>query len=236
MKYIYVLLAFTFVVFLTACNSNQSLSANLIQNGSAELSKYDSIPPGWQNIRGHWVTLEGDSVHHSYGFAQQGDHYFFAGNCAVGILQQDVSVSQYASRIDEHKQPFVFKGYEQSLDQGPNSDQGMISIEGLDSSKNKILYTFSSDTARSISKWQQLSDSFSAPAATRFIRIQLIAIRHVGGDNDGYFDNITLTAPATGVDKKWLFIIITIVLLVVAALVFIYKRNSKKKMKSVNSK
>ncbi|MFI5186164.1 MAG: hypothetical protein ACHQF0_05535 [Chitinophagales bacterium] len=230
MKNIFIFLSFTAVIFITGCGSNQPSSANLIQNGSAELPKYDSVPPNWQNVQGHWVTLEGDSIHHDFAFAQEGNRYFFAGNDTLAILQQDVSVSQFASRIDEQKQSFVFKGYEQSLDQGPNSDQGMISIQGTDSSKTKILYTFNSDTARSISKWQPLIDSFLVPPATRFIRIQLIAIRHVGGDNDGYFDNISLTTQTTGfvLDKKWLFIIIAIVLLAVATSV-IYKKNRSKK-------
>lgn len=231
MKNIFAFLSFALAVLITGCGGNQSPSANLIENGSAELPKYDSIPPNWQNVQGHWVALEGDSIHHDFAFAQEGNRYFFAGNDTLAILQQDVSVSQYASRIDEQKQSFVFKGYEQSLDQGPNSDQGMISIQGLDSSKTKILYTFNSDTARSISKWQQLSDSFLVPAATRFIRIQLIAIRHVGGDNDGYFDDISLTTQTTGFafDKKWLLIIIAVVLLVAVLSVFIYRKNQSKK-------
>jgi hypothetical protein len=182
--------------------------------------------------------LEGDSVHHDYGFAREGKYFFFAGHDSLGILQQDVDVSQYAAGIDAHKQLFVFSGYAQSLDQGPNSDQGMISIKGLDSSKNKTLYSFSSDTTRSLSKWLPLNDSFAAPIATRFIRIQLIAVRHVGGDNDGYFDNISLTTQTTAFvfDKKWLFIIIAIVLMVVAVSVFTYKKNRRKRMKPAEQK
>lgn len=216
------------LLLLGACNSNRHSSQNLLVNGSAELPKYDSIPPGWQNVQGHWVTLEGDSIHHDFGYAKEGNRYFFAGNDTLGILQQDVSVSDYASGIDAHKQSFVFNGYAQSLDQGPNSDQAMFTVEGFDISKNKTLYTFNSDTTRSIGKWLQVRDSFIAPISTRFIRIQLISIRHVGGDNDGYFDNISLTTQTTGsaFDKKWLFIVMVIVL-VFAIGFFIYKKRKR---------
>ncbi|HMG69435.1 MAG TPA: hypothetical protein VK588_17175 [Chitinophagaceae bacterium] len=216
------------VLLAAACNSNDHPSLNLLVNGSAEVPKYDSIPPGWQNVQGHWVTLEGDSTHHDFGFAKEGHHYFFAGNDTLGVLQQDVNVSDYADGIDANKQSFVFSGYAQSLDQGPNSDQAMITIKGLDNSKNKTLYTFISDTTRSIGKWLQVRDSFVAPISTRFIRVQLIAIRHVGGDNDGYFDNILLTTKSTGsaFDKKWLFIAIAIVL-VIAIGFFIYKKRKR---------
>ena len=223
--YIYLLL------LIAACNSNRHPSQNLLVNGSAEEPRYDSIPRGWTSVQGPWHMLEGDSEHHDYGFAQEGKYYFFAGQDTLGILQQDVDVSKYATGIDAQKQLFTFHGYAQSLDQGLNSDQAMLTIQSLDGSKSKTLYSFSTDTTRSIGKWLPLSDSFVAPALTRFIRIQLIAIRHVGGDNDGYFDDMTLTTQTTDfIDKKWLFIIIAIVLLVGGISVFVYSRNRRKKI------
>ena len=217
------------LLFVIGCKSYNGSLPNLIVNGSAELPKYDSIPTGWQSVHGPWATLEGDSASHSYGFAQEGKHYFFAGYCAVGILQQDVNVSQYASRIDKQKQPFVVKAYEQSLDQGPNSDQGMISIQALDRSKTKILYSFTSDTARSLSKWRPLYDSFPAPATTRFIRIQLIAVRHVGGDNDGYFDNISLTAIPANSFNTMLVIVVAMIVLLGAGIFALAKKRKRNK-------
>ena len=230
MKNIIVVLIFASILFVAGCGRNQASSENLIQNGSAELPPYDSIPRGWTSVQGPWHMLEGDSEHHDYGFAHEGKYFFFAGNDTLGILQQDVDVSKYSREIDAHKQFFTFHGYAQSLDQGPNSDQAMLTILGLDSSKNKTLYSFSTDTTRSIGKWLPLSDSFVAPVQTRFIRIQLIALRHVGGDNDGYFDDLSLTTQTTAfIDKKWLFVIIVIVLLVGGISVFVYRRNRRKK-------
>jgi len=222
--YIYLL------ILATACNSHGHPSENLLVNGSAELGRYDSIPPGWTSVQGPWHMLEGDSEHHDYGFAQEGKYFFFAGQDTLGILQQDVDVSKYATGIDAHKQLFTFHGFAQSLDQGPNSDQAMLTIQGLDSSKGKTVYSFSTDTTRSIAKWLPLSDSFVAPVSTRFIRVQLIAIRHVGGDNDGYFDNLILTTSSAGNQlSRNLLIIGAIALLFIVVLVIVYRNRSARK-------
>lgn len=182
------------LLLIASCNKRDEPLQNLIINGSAELPRYDSVPPNWINVQGHWVSPEGDSASHDCAFAQNGKHLFFAGNDTLGILQQDVSVSNYAKDIDAHKQQFIFNGYVYSLDQGPNSDQAQIIITGLDSSKTKITTIFNTDSTRSLNKWKLVADTFFAPPSTKFLRVQLIAIRHVGGDNDGYFDNIILNA------------------------------------------
>ena len=237
MKNIFILLIFASAVLMTGCGGDQSPSANLIQNGSAELPVYDSIPAGWVNVKGHWISVKGDSTIHNYAYAQNGKYHFFEGQDLSGILQQDINLDKYASAIDAHKQGFIFSGYVKSFPQDP-PDQATITITGLDDSKNKSLYTFSSDTISSVNNWQQVTDTFIAPVSTRFIRVQLIATRRNGADNDGYFDNIILTTQTTGFvfDKKWLFIIIAIVLLAVTASVIIYKKNSRKQMKSTGNK
>jgi hypothetical protein len=215
------------LLLVTSCDKHDEQLQNLVINGSSELPKYDSVPPGWTNVQGHWATLEGDSSHHDFGFAQAGKYYFFAGNDTLGILQQDINVSDYAAGIDMHKQQFIFSGYVQSLDQGSNSDQSQIILTGLDSSKSNALYKYDSDTIRSIGKWRPLTDTFIAPVATRFIRVQLIAIRHVGGDNDGYFDNMALTAvPVSSGYNIILIIAIVIICCLCIAFYFIKKKRS----------
>ncbi len=82
------------------------------------------------------------------------------------ILQQDVDVSKYAKTIDDKKQKFILSGFEQTLDQGPLSDQGMLKVQCLDASKNKTLYSDSTDTLMSVSKWQAIADTFLAPSST----------------------------------------------------------------------
>src|ERR1019366_9805708 len=103
------------VTIYSSCNKP---SANLIFNGSAEIPSYDSVPKGWQNIQGKWVSAEGDSAHHDYAHAQDSSHYFFGGYGLICVLQQDVDVSKYAKTSDGKKQKFIVSGSEQTLDQG----------------------------------------------------------------------------------------------------------------------
>ncbi len=207
------------LLFITACTPKPS--ANLIANGSAEIPRYDTVPNGWQNIKGNWVSAEGDSAHHDYAHAQDSSHYFFGGYGLLCILQQDADVSKYAKSIDDKKQRFVLSGFEQTLDQGPLSDQGMLKAECLDASKNQILYSDSTDTLMSKTKWKAIADTFLAPSATRYIRVQLVAFRNVGGDNDGYFDNISLVALPS---RNYLLLIIVIAAIIIAGFAFYFRK------------
>jgi hypothetical protein len=213
-------------LLMSGCDENKSPKPNLILNGDAEMPRLDSIPPGWLNIQGNWSSAEGDSVKHDGGYAQSGKYYFFAGADSLGILRQDIDVSSYAPHIDALEQQFIFNGYAMSLDQGPSSDQSQIVIRGLDSSKNNVLYTYYSDSTRSLNKWLLLADTFMAPATTRFLRIQLISIRHIGSDNDGYFDHLVLTtATKNSFFSGWrLFLLIGLVVLIAGLSIFLKSR------------
>ena len=212
---------------LEGCNHLPSV--NLVRNGSAEIAGYDSTPPGWINIQGHWVSPEGDSVRHDCTFAHDGNHLFFAGNDTLGILQQDIDVSGSSADIDARRQRFIFSGYVQSLDQGPSSDQAQIIVTALDSGRNNALYTYNTDSTRSLNKWLLVADTAAIPAFTRFIRIRLIAIRHVGGDNDGYFDQISLVKQTTStISSAWLIVGIVILSLLATAIIFYIKKSTAK--------
>lgn len=208
------------IMLISACNRP---SSNLIVNGSAEMPRYDTIPKGWQNIKGNWTAAEGDSVHPNYAIAQDSSHYFFAGYGLLCMLEQEVEVDQYATTIDNKKQQFILSGFEQTLDQGLLSDQGMLKVECLDATK-KILDSSRTDTLMSKTKWLPVADTFLAPASTRFIRVQLIAFRNVGGDNDGYFDNIRLVALPS---YNYLLIIILIAIVIVGTGSFVYFRKKR---------
>ena len=173
---------------------------------------------------GNWVSAEGDSAHHDYAHAQDSSHYFFGGYGLMCILQQDVDVSNYAKTIDGKKQKFIVSGFEQTLDQAPLSDQGMLKVECLDASKNKTLYSDSTDTLMSKSKWKAYADTFLVQSNTRFIRVELVAFRNVGGDNDGYFDNISLVAIPS---QNYLLIIIIIIAIIILAGLVLYFRKKK---------
>ncbi len=210
-----------FLLLINACNIKPS--ANLLLNGSAELPRYDSIPQGWQIINGSWKSIEGDTSHHDYAWAQDGKHIFFEGNDSLGILRQQVNVDEYKSAIDAHNQKFVFIGYVQAFPQEP-PDQSSIIVNCLNTSKTKTLYTFNSDTISSESKWKQVTDTFVAPPLTRSISINLIAHRRNGSDNDGYFDNISLVALPS---QNYFSIIIIIAILIIAIGIFVYFRKKK---------
>jgi len=213
------------LMLICACNNKPS---NLIFNGSAEMPNYDSVPKGWQNISGNWTAAKLDSAHDIVTPPQSGSYFFFAHLGVVSILQQDVDVSTYAKTIDDKKQKFILSGYEQTLDQGPLSDQGMLKAECLDASKNKILYSDSTDTLMSVSKWQAVSDTFLAPSSTRFIRVQLIAFRRVGNDDDGYFDNISLSAlPSQNYLLIGVIIVVVIIMIGITFYLQLNKKNNK---------
>jgi hypothetical protein len=215
-------------LLLSGCEDNQPPKTNLILNGDAEMPRLDSIPPGWLNIQGNWASAEGDSVKHDCGYAQNGKYFFYAGTDSLGILRQDIDISAYAPGIDALEQQFIFNGYAESLDQGPNSDQSQIIITGLDSSKNKVLYTYNSDSIRSLNKWLLLSDTFMAPATTRFLRVQLISIRHIGADNDGYFDHLVLvTAVKHSFFSRWRLLLVIGLSVVIGGLLIFLKRRKK---------
>ncbi len=209
-------------MLLCSCNNEPS---NLIFNGSAEVPGYDSVPKGWQNIDGNWTSAKLDSANDIVTPAQSGNHFFFGHTGAVCILQQDVDVSKYAKKIDEKKQKFILSGFERTLDQGNLSDQGMLKEACLDASKKIMLFSDSTDTVMSKTKWQPIADTFPAPPLTRFIRIQLIAFRHVGNDNDGYFDNISLVAVPS---SNYILIIIVIIAVIAAgAVVYFQKKKTQ---------
>ncbi len=209
---------------ITACSNHQP-QRNLLVNGDAEVSHFGIFPAGWVNVQGHWVTEEADSVSHECGLAESGKALFFAGTDTLGILRQEVDVREFASGIAAGKQRFSFSGYAESLDQGPNSDQARIVLTSLDSMRKNPKVLFDSDTTRSLNKWLLLRDTVLAPPATAFIRVDLIAIRHVGGDNDGYFDNVTLVElPQT--PKVWIWLITAVP--AIAMGIVIYRRTKRK--------
>ncbi len=221
-----------FILFLIALNGSHCTgvpkpAANLLVNGDAELPNHDSIPRGWVNVQGHWYSPEGDSTHQLCGFAQHGYYLFFAGADTLGILQQDVDISLFSKTVDAGKQRFVFSTYAESLDQGPNSDQARTTVYALSNDKQHSKPLYDSDTTRSLNKWMLLKDTFLVSPATRFIRVQLISIRHVGGDNDGYFDNASLLAIPVA-SGSWVWIAVGIFLLLILLLYVLFKAKHKR--------
>ena len=178
--------AFILAVFC----STQSRAQNLVINGSGEIAPYDTTTPsGWVNVLGSWFSTADSS---DFLDPEDGNYIFVEGDDSAGILQQDVAVASYAATIDSGHQKFYFSGWEQSYAQDP-PDVGAFYVQCLDATKTVVLRNYYSDTMSFQNGWGQVVDSFYAPANTRFVRIQLVATRYNGLDNDGYFDNIVLT-------------------------------------------
>lgn len=168
---------------------------NLLQNGSAEY--YDTIslaPEAWTSVSGNWSSQD----HTGYtADAHDSTHIFYAGTNTLAVLQQDVDVNGYATTIDNSTQYYSFSGWIQSKAEVVPPDQAAFSIQCLDAAKTQVLYNWRSDTTASVGVWAQVTAHFMAPPGTRYLRVQLIAIKNQGSTNDAYFDDIYLS-PSTG--------------------------------------
>jgi gliding motility-associated-like protein len=161
------------------------LAQNLIKNGDCELPTTNGKIPNWIEVVGsEWQPNNTDAV------PQSGQFYFYAGGARNAELMQEIDVTEFACPIDASKQKFDFKGFVRSFAQNP-IDQSRIIIEYRNAT-NTILATYDSGLQTTTSAWLALTDSRSAPASTRKIRIRLLSTMRSGTDNDGYYDNMTL--------------------------------------------
>ena len=220
------------LITLAACNSNHP-SQNLLVNGSAEEPRYDSTPKGWQNVIGQWTSLAGDTASHSDRWSKEGKHFFLEGGDSLGILKQVISLNDYKSNVDAGKLELVFKGYVHVYPQDP-PDQSRIMITCKVDTLSKALYTFDTDTLSPVDKWQLIADSFTAPASTRVVEVDLIAHRRNGWYNDGYFDDLSLIARNKGsiLSANNMMIVGAIALVVIACVILVSRARRAKRTQS----
>ena len=159
---------------------------NLIQNPGAEEPLVSGEIPGWTEEAG--TTWTSSSLHLAY----EGNYYFWAAASNPAKLTQTVDVSAYSREIDLGIQQFRFSGWTKSYDQSP-VDAGVVEIDYLNASFVSLSY-FNSGEYSNTSEWEQISDTRTAPAGTKYIRIRLNSIRKSGTNNDAYFDDLSLTA------------------------------------------
>jgi len=76
-------------------------------------------------------------------------------------------------------------------------------------------------------KWKAVADTFFAPKLTRYIRVQLVAFRNVGGDNDAYFDDISLSASSSPSNILLVGMVLAILAIVTGATIYIRKKRKK---------
>lgn len=165
-------------------------NAELLQNPGNDLALVEGEIPFWTEAEGeNWTRRTGETT---LPLPQNGDAFFFAGEGAFGELTQVVDVACFSSAIDAGTQEFSFSGYVRSFPQPP-ADSSRILVEYEDSSGN-ILSEFDSGEIVSEAEWLLVADQRLAPVGTRAIRIRLQSTRNVGGNNDGYFDSLSLFA------------------------------------------
>lgn len=171
---------------------------NLVVNPGNELALVNGNIPGWTEVQG---TLWGQRS--SNPPAHEGAHYFFAGAGALALLRQDVDVAHLAPVIDAGQMAFDFSGWARSFLQS-NLDTSTFIVTLLNSQSTPLL-AYDSGALRNTDSWQQVQTRLPAPAGTRTVRIDLLATRFAGTNNDGYFDSLSLVAtPVPEPATAWL--------------------------------
>jgi hypothetical protein len=183
---------------LLACAGAGVQAQNLIQNPGNELELVGGEIPGWTEVQGsQWGQRASNPL------PQEGAHYFFAGAVASALLRQDVDVSALAPAIDAGQMAFDFSGWARSFAQSP-ADTSTFLVTLLDAQAATTL-DYSSGALSSTDSWQQVQTRLLAPAGTRTVRIDLLATRLAGSNNDGYFDDLRLVAaPVPEPASAWL--------------------------------
>ena len=166
--------------------ANIANAQNIIKNPDCELPLVNGKIPFWNEIIGNqWSSRSLDPN------PQNGKNYFYAGDEVEAELAQTILLNEYSCSIDQNDQNFQFTGYTRVYSQAP-PDQSQIIIEMLNSN-NSILQTDDLGIYSSTNEWKLLSKLIKVPPSTRKIKIRLLSHRKNGVNNDGYFDNLSLT-------------------------------------------
>jgi hypothetical protein len=177
--------------------------ANLIFNPGNELPLVSGEIQGWTEVVGtDWAQRSAAPTPAS------GSFYFFAGASANGTLRQNVNVSSLATAIDAGLVAFDFSGYVQTFAQAP-SDTARIVLRQL-AADFSVLSTFDTGELINEGSWRLVANTSNASASTRFVQIDLIARRTNGNNNDGYFDDLGLTARVASVPVPPTYLLLAI--------------------------
>jgi len=172
---------------VTILDDDRCPQGNLLVNGSADEPLADGEISGWTEATGSSWTQRTHSP-----APLDGPAYFFPGAVSQAELRQDVDVSGLAAFIDRAAQRFELSGAVRSYNQG-NPDTAQVVVEYRDAD-GALLASYDSGVQASRTSWRAVSDVRTAPAGTRTIRVRLMAQRHSGSNNDGYFDALVLRA------------------------------------------
>ncbi len=170
-----------FVLFVLAFAVH---AQNLLINPDAETGDIQ----GWVDPDDAWSA---DNVITPHG----GAYFFWPARKDIPYTEmyQDVDMTAYSSSIDAGNLWFNLGGWLANWDQYPH-DRATLALEALNASGEQLLYV-SRDHRSPV--WTEYQMEGQIPAGTRTLRVHLIATRFVGYDNDGYFDDLSLTVSNT---------------------------------------
>lgn len=160
--------------------SVSAAAQNLLVNPDAESGNIS----GWTDPDAAWVAAAEITPH-------GGSNFFWPKlkDLPLTTMYQDVSVSSHAAQIDAGHAYLHLAGWLANWDQYPH-DQATLGVQALNTSTQQLLYLARSHRSP---VWTRYAMDGQIPAGTRILRVLLTATRFVGSDNDGYFDDLSLT-------------------------------------------
>lgn len=162
-------------------------SEELVQNGGA-----DEDISGWTVAFGGWSSAA--TYDHPPVAAHSGSGYFFEGTDPVGELYQDVPLpTAFVELVAAGVVSGSFIGWTNSWPQcHPDEDESRIIVEYRNATA--VLSAFDTGDVRSAyNVWLNHTDRRPVPSNTTFVRIRLRSTETCGTENDGYYDDISLT-------------------------------------------
>ena len=179
MKKIFSMICCCFLSFLLLNTTVVYASENLLINGSGEEGM-----TGWVDEDNN---LWGTNISYTNHSPIEGETFFWPCNreCSYAFMYQNVNVENFSAGTG-----MKLTGWLANYDQSPH-DQSTLKVQIFDSENNIIYEDYS---LQRNPEWHQHSLEFSLPSGASYVRVLCIATRYVGYDNDGYFDDIVLTA------------------------------------------
>lgn len=183
------------LALLLGCGISNAVAittGNLLTNPGAE----DGSLNGWTPAGASNPTVDDGTFNPGYG-VHSGSYDFRGGTGVSGTLTQNVLLTGNQgvtdSLIDSGTLFATFSFFENSLNQGANSDAAGVSLSFLDASLSPIGSASSGEIASvNPNNWTPFSDTVAIPAGTRTISYQMIFTRHVGNDLDSAVDDNSL--------------------------------------------
>jgi hypothetical protein len=167
--------------------SSDAISPNLVVNPGAETS--DAV--GWQHTKEFYATSFQSQASGTV-YPHQGNNFFsmapFEGSYGKAI--QNISISEYASNIDNGIAEINAGAWIQNEYVGDNPDRCKMTIQYLDSKGNILKESTTGEKFHSEANyWQEINISEKIPINTRSLVYELEGYLHYGSWLNSYFDD-----------------------------------------------